>query len=99
MKQITMIEIETRVRIGFSIWKCRTFPLTGVLTHHGRQEKHQLEQDLSGLASLTLPVNVVILGSPKNESKIGRTVEDLFSARGTESSCNGEGKNVACGQL
>jgi hypothetical protein len=25
-----------------------------------------------------MPLNVVILGSPKNESKIGRTVEDLY---------------------
>ena len=44
VKQITIIEIETHVRIGFSIWKRRALPLTGVLAHHGRQEKHQLEQ-------------------------------------------------------
>jgi hypothetical protein len=45
VKQITIIEIETHVRIGFSIWKCRAFPLTGVLAHHAHREKHQLEQD------------------------------------------------------
>jgi len=44
VKQITIIEIETHVRIGFSIWKRRSLRLTGVLAHHGRQEKHQLEQ-------------------------------------------------------
>jgi len=44
VKQITIIEIETHVRIGFSIWKRRALRLTGVLAHHGRQEKHQLEQ-------------------------------------------------------
>src|SRR6267154_3176986 len=87
VKQITIIEIETHVRIGFSIWKRRAFQVTRRARALRAPSKASLSRT-ERRSTADPALECVILGSPKNESKIGRAVANLISARVTELSCD-----------